>query len=74
MDWQDDFSVGVPEFDRHHQYLINLINEAHDACLHGQQKAKFNRIVNELAEYVSYHFTAEEQYMEAHNYPDLNWL
>jgi hemerythrin len=71
MEWQDTFSVGVPEFDEHHRHLFDLLTKAHDTCLEGMQPEVFRDIVKELSEYTIYHFTAEERFMEEHNYPNL---
>lgn len=71
MEWQDTFSVGVPEFDVHHRHLFDLLNKAHETCLQEMQADVFSDIVKELAEYVVYHFTAEERFMEEHAYPNL---
>jgi hemerythrin len=71
MEWQNTFSVGVPEFDEHHRHLFDLLNKAHETCLQVMQSKVFSDIVKELAEYAVYHFTAEERFMGEHAYPNL---
>ena len=71
MEWQTTFSVDIAEFDEHHRHLFELINEAHDSCIKGNQTESYCDIVEKLAEYVSYHFTAEEKFMEDHDYQHL---
>jgi hemerythrin-like metal-binding protein len=71
MEWQNTFSVGVPELDEHHHHLFDLLNKAHDTCLQGMQEDVYSNIVKELAEYATYHFNAEELFMEQHAYPNL---
>ncbi|MDD2364580.1 MAG: bacteriohemerythrin [Desulfuromonadaceae bacterium] len=71
MEWQETYSIGIDKFDDHHRHLFDLLNKAHDSCLKGCQTDIFGEIINELAEYVHYHFTAEEQFMEENSYPHL---
>lgn len=72
MEWQETFSVGIPEFDEHHFHLLDLMNKAHDSCIKGTQADAFRDIVKDLAEYVACHFTAEERFMKEHNYQNLD--
>lgn len=72
MEWQDTFAVGVPQFDEHHRHLFNLLNKAHHICLTKMQPDVFNDIVNELVEYVSYHFAAEERFLKETAYADFD--
>lgn len=71
MEWEESYSVGIPEFDGHHRHLFELLNKAYDASMLSKQREVFSDIVSELAEYIYYHFTAEEQLMERFSYPDL---
>jgi hemerythrin-like metal-binding protein len=72
LEWKSSYSVGVPEFDKHHRHLFNLLNRAHDACFLTKQKEVFFDIVTELAEYACYHFAAEEKRMGKSFYPDIS--
>jgi hemerythrin len=69
FEWNDDFSVGVRQFDNHHQHLMSLINKTSAACLNNRQAQNFEAIIGELIDYVVYHFAAEENLMKAHAYP-----
>ena len=70
ISWNDSYSVGVRQLDEHHKRLFSIINEACDACARGNYKA-FPLILDELLDYVLYHFEAEEKYMIAIKYPEL---
>ena len=72
IEWMDDFSVGINEFDNHHQYLIKLLNQTYDEFIAGADDNALMPILDELIKYTDYHFTAEEQWMEANNYPRLH--
>ncbi len=69
FEWDDNFSVGVRQFDAHHKHLIELINKTSAACLEHGERDGFEAIVEELIDYVTYHFAAEEHLMEEHAYP-----
>jgi hemerythrin-like metal-binding protein len=71
IEWKHSYSVGIAEFDEHHRHLFDLLNIVYDACMMSNQKAIFCDAVAKLAEYTSYHFTAEEQLMEQFCYPGL---
>lgn len=72
MEWKNSYSVGLPEIDGHHRHLFDLLNKAYSACMLNKQHDVFCGIVTELAEYVNYHFTAEERLMEECSYPALS--
>lgn len=71
MEWQDSYSVGVPEFDEHHRHIFDLLNVAYTACMENRQKDVLSGVIAEMAEYVCYHFTAEERKMEEHGFDGL---
>jgi len=68
--WNDSYSVGNKELDEHHKRLFSILNEACDACAHGNFKA-FSLILDKLLDYVLYHFEAEENYMKSIKYPEI---
>lgn len=72
LEWTSSYSVGLPEFDKHHHHLFDLLNKANDACLQTRQTGTFFAIVTELAEYANYHFAAEEKLMGSCFYPELS--
>ena len=71
IEWTNSFSVGLPEIDRHHHHLFDLLNKAFDACMLTKQKDVLSIILKELDEYAVYHFAAEEKLMSQSFYPDL---
>lgn len=71
MEWQESYSVGVSEFDEHHRHIFDLLNVAYTACMENRQKDVLSKVIAEMAEYVCYHFTAEERQMEEHSYAGL---
>ncbi|MFO1501785.1 MAG: bacteriohemerythrin [Verrucomicrobiota bacterium] len=69
--WTDALSVGVPAMDLHHKKLVDLVNQLHAAMRSGKGRAAVGAALDELAEYVVYHFSAEEKLMESHRCPGL---
>ncbi|NPV02538.1 MAG: hemerythrin family protein [Brevinematales bacterium] len=70
MVWNDTLSVNIPEIDRQHQRLIDLINLLHDAMKQGKGKDVLSVTLDELAKYSVEHFTAEEKLMLKYQYPN----
>lgn len=67
-----DCMIGVPEIDKEHERLFELLGEA-DAALkqeNGTVEAAL-ALINELKQYAVTHFAHEEAYMESINDPEL---
>ena len=72
LDWSDDFLLGVDELDAHHKHMVDLLNRVYTTCMIQKSAVEFRQIVTELANYMDYHFSAEEQIMKRNGYPGLN--
>ena len=69
--WNESCLLGVKEIDEQHAVLVGMINELHDVCSAGGGEAAVADIVTELSSYTEYHFAAEEKWMHASGYPDV---
>jgi len=69
--WNDSFLLGVPEIDRHHQHLVDLLNQTHDQLSSGAAAESIGVVLDKLIGYATYHFITEERLMESSSYPDL---
>lgn len=69
--WNDSFLLGLPEFDDHHRHLVQLINKTYQQYTINPAGGALEAILLKLADYATYHFQAEERWMEEHGYPDL---
>jgi len=69
--WEDRYSVGNDYIDRQHQKLVDLINKLHKALRNGEGAEYTGSVLNDLAAYTRYHFSAEEGYLKQANYPGL---
>jgi len=62
--WDKNFEIGIPEIDKQHKKLVEILNSlaAHLANL--SDSVKLNQVFSDLAEYANYHFKAEESVWE----------
>jgi len=69
--WEQSLSIGVPEIDMEHKYLIVLVNKIHDDFIAGRVGNKLSVSFAQLIKYTDRHFKNEESLMSAINYPLL---
>lgn len=70
IEWKDELSVHVGEFDSHHKKLIALVNKLHDAIIEKRGTAVIGDVLAEVSNYTVYHFFAEEELMDRYEYPE----
>lgn len=69
--WSPDFSVGVPEFDRQHRQIIDVINRmiaSRDTAPHSESVSD---ALDQLTRFASEHFKDEEAFPTARDYSAL---
>jgi hemerythrin len=71
IEWNESFRLGVQQFDEHHQHLVKLLNRVYDDFTAGAPAENVGIILDELIDYATYHFTAEETWMRENAYPKL---
>lgn len=71
FEWEDRYAVGVAQIDEHHRHLVDLLNKAYHDFVHHASHRENAVILDELIDYATYHFTAEEQRMQDNNYPQM---
>ncbi len=71
IEWNDDLVLGIREIDEQHKTLVNMINALHKAMRSGKGSTVLTDLVDKLAEYSVYHFSAEEKLMEKCGYGGL---
>ena len=72
IEWKDEMSVNVVEFDAHHKKLIALTNKLHDAIIEKSGAAVIGEVLAEVSNYTVYHFFAEEELMDKYKYPECS--
>lgn len=70
MEWEESFNLGMDPFDAHHRHLVGLLNSAYDTFVSGPACAGMADVLDQLADYATYHFAAEEQWMKENGYPE----
>ena len=60
MTWTSDLSVGVAVLDDDHKKLIGIINQLHFGITAGHDKLILEAVLNELVDYIKFHFAREE--------------
>jgi len=70
-EWDGTYSIGIKELDDHHQHLFKLLNRAFDSYNRGAGDAAVKKLLDELQEYATYHFSAEEIWMSEVAYPKV---
>ncbi len=71
LTWSSKYSVEVDEMDRQHRVLINLLNDLHEAMLHGKAQGMTGPLLQKLVDYTRKHFASEEAMLAAAGYAGL---
>jgi len=61
MTWTSDLSVGVEVLDNDHKKLIGIINQLHFGITVGHDRRVLEVVLDELVDYIRFHFTREEE-------------
>jgi hemerythrin len=69
--WSNSLSVGIPEMDRQHQKLVQLLNDFHQAMTDRSAKEKLGKTIAALVEYTQTHFKEEEALLSSIRYDGL---
>jgi len=64
--------TGINLIDEQHQLLISLVNDFEQAISRDIDEVYIEGILQELINYISYHFKAEEELMARNNYPGFS--
>lgn len=71
MEWKEEFSVGIPEIDAHHQTLAGCIALVETVVTTQQRWSAVHSALGRLAEFARIHFAVEESLMRIHRYPEI---
>lgn len=69
--WTEDMSVGVDVLDQDHQRLIDLLNQFIQAVDDEEGVLVFDSLFSMFIDYAAFHFSREEEMMEAAGYEHL---
>ena len=68
IEWKNSYSVGIKQIDDQHKKLFTHINNLYSSMKEGKDKQILGKLLDDLSDYVSYHFSTEEKYFEKFNY------
>lgn len=71
LTWNDSFALGVPEIDRQHQRLFELLDDLELGLQSGNGAAAVRHLFSGLSSYSRYHFSAEENLMRTRGWGGL---
>jgi len=71
LNWDNRYSICLPEIDKHHQHLFALVNRLYDDFVDKASAQALNALFDELIDYATYHFSVEERWMREEGYPEL---
>ncbi len=69
--WNEKFELGFKKIDDQHKNLVGILNEVIEARNENKQAEIISGTLDKLVKYTQYHFSAEEKFMEEHNYPRI---
>ena len=70
IEWDPQYSVGIPAIDDQHKGLFKLLNDLHDAMKSGKGRDILGKTLNDLINYTVTHFQHEEMLFDKHGYID----
>ena len=66
--WKEEYSVGHPELDRHHQTMLEIINTLYETAAAGASDEELSRAIHDVQAYAEYHFKEEEASLQEVGY------
>lgn len=72
VEFDETLVTGNEMIDEQHKELIGKIQDLLRSCEKGSEKATAVKMLNYLATYTDYHFTAEEKLQEEIGYPEID--
>ncbi|OQY31904.1 MAG: hypothetical protein B6241_12765 [Spirochaetaceae bacterium 4572_59] len=71
ISWSDDLTVQDSTIDGQHKELISGLNDFLRGMISGDTTNKMDSIIKKLNDYVVFHFSDEEEFLEKNGYPGL---
>ena len=72
LKWKPEYTVHETELDRQHILLFELLNTVYENVINSSEADCIKSVVNDLSEYLKYHFATEEQLMEDNGYQGID--
>ena len=72
IEWSEKYRTGLPDIDKDHERLFALVNELHRRAETGANEGDLRKVMEDLLEYVAYHFSREESLLQSIGYSDFD--
>lgn len=72
LKWKPEYTVKKAELDSHHIWLFNALNSAYENVMNSSEPNGITAVVDEVSEYIKYHFSAEEHLMKEYGYDGID--
>ncbi len=72
IEWKEEYAIGISIIDEQHKKLFEIASDAEELLLMSNNIDKFDEIIdiiNNLTDYVAFHFAAEQEIMEEIKFP-----
>lgn len=69
INWDQKFSIAIPDMDDQHKLWIDLINELHESLINTSTADALNQALIHAVDYTVFHFREEEELMQNVGYP-----
>jgi len=66
LKWQVAYQVGIPEIDKQHKRLFEMLNKLQDIYESDNVKSEIQTVLEEMGDYLNIHFSYEETYLKNH--------
>jgi len=69
LEWDDEYNIGIEEFDRQHRKLFKCINNICTAVSSDEEQGAVRKVLAELLNYTRVHFRDEEVNLMMYDVP-----
>ncbi len=70
LQWSHSYDLGIPESDRQHRKMVDLMNEVHVFSQGNRSNDAIASALDALIEFTAVHFKWEETFFDQHKYPE----
>lgn len=73
IEWDSSFNLNIPQIDKQHEKLIQIINKLADAVHNENNYNTILYTIKHLIDYSKYHLMTEEFYFNISDYPEKDY-
>lgn len=69
-EWNSKYSIGIKEIDLQHHFFLKLVKRFFDYITEKTSEELVNSHIDEVVNYLDFHFISEENLMKIYKYPE----